>query len=125
MPKTSGYPKAKEQILAHIAEKQPKELDRATVASMLEVSISTAGNYLMLLANEFPENLTYIRGLLIVRASFPESRLPPEVRLRSKEHKIQEIKDLAEKIEKNHLGHKDTKKIREALRHLRQELEKL
>jgi len=92
---------------------------------MLEVSISTAGNYLMLLANEFPENLTYIRGLLIVRASFPESRLPPEVRLRSKEHKIEEIKDLAEKIEKNHLGHKDTKKIREALRHLREELEKL
>lgn len=125
MPKTSGYPKAKDLILTHIAEKQPKELDRAAVASMLEVSISTAGNYLMLLANEFPENLTYVRGILIVKSAFPQARLPPEVRLHSKEKQIQEVKNLAEKIEKNHLGHKDPKKIKEALRHLRQELDKI
>jgi len=125
MPKTSGYPLAKGIILNHIADKQPKELDRATVASMLGVSISTAGNYLMLLAQEFPENLTYVRGILIIKASFPESRLPPEVRLRTKEQKIGEMRDLAEQIEKNHLGHKDTKKIREGLRKLREGLEHL
>jgi len=125
MPKTSGYPKAKDLILTHIAEKQPKEIDRATVASMLQVSISTAGNYLMLLANEFPENLTYVRGVLIVKSAFPEGRLPPEVRLHSQEKRIEEVKKLAEKIEKNHLGHKDRKKIREAIRHLRERLDKL
>jgi len=79
----------------------------------------------MLLANEFPENLTYARGLLVIKSIFPESRLPPEVRLRTKEKKLDEIKDLARQIEKNHLGHKDRKKIREGFKRLRQELEKL
>jgi len=79
----------------------------------------------MLLANEFPENLTYIRGLLIVKSVFPESRLPPEVRLHSKEHKIQEAKALAEKIEKNHLKHKDREEIGKALRLLREALDKI
>jgi len=125
MPKTSGYPKAKDLILTHIAEKQPKELDRATVAAMLELSISTAGNYLMLLANEFPENLTYVRGILIIKSAFPQGRLPPEVRLQSKEKQIEEARKLAEKIEKNHLSHRSPKKLKEALRELRQRLDKI
>jgi hypothetical protein len=79
----------------------------------------------MLLANDFPENLTYIRGILIVKSAFPEGRLPPEVRLQSKEKRIEEVKNLAKQIEKNHLGHKNPKKIREALHHLRQELDKI
>jgi len=95
------------------------------VASMLGVSVSCAGNYLSVLAKEFPENLQYVRGILIIKSIFPESRLPPAVRMETKQKKIDQIKDLVSKIHSNHLKHGDKKKLELALKHLEEEMNKI
>jgi hypothetical protein len=125
MPKTSGYPLARNQILTYIAENQPKEIDRATLAQLLGVSVSTAGNYMMILASTFPENLSYVRGLLIIKSILPEARLPPEIRLQSKQKQIQKVKDMVEQINSNHLSHNKLKEIREVLKKLKGEVANL
>jgi len=125
MTKTSGYPQARDRILTHIAEMQPKQIDRADVTAMAEVSISTAGTYLMRLAAEFPENLTYVRGVLIVKSAFPESRLPPETRLHAKNRQIQRVKQIMGKIKANHLKHNDIKELKKVLKEAQQEIDKL
>lgn len=125
MPMSSGYFQAKERILNFLADEEPKQVSRGKIASLCSVSISTAGNYLSILAEEFPENLTYTRGTLFVYSSIPEARLHPFTRMRLKEKKLQEIKLLASTIKRNHLKHKDRKKLRQAIDKLLDELEKI
>jgi len=125
MPKISGYPQARDTILNHIASEQPKELDRAFIASMLQVSVSTAGNYLSILANEYPENLQYVRGVLICFSSIPQARLPLSTKLKVKEAKIAEIKNKAKKLKNNHLNHNDVKATKKAIEELLEELSTL
>jgi predicted transcriptional regulator len=125
MPRTSNYPQARDQILNHIANEQPKQIDRSQVAGMLGVSMSTAGNYLSVIAEEFPENLRYVRGVLLVFSMIPEHRIPPSARLEMKEKKIEEVKALAQKLEKNHLSHNNQEKTRKAIRELIDQIERL
>ena len=125
MPKYSGYPQARDRILTHIAENNPKELDRGFTASLLQVSISTAGNYLSILANEYPNSLKYIRGTLLVLSVLPDKSLPPNVKMELKNRKIETIKKSMETLEKNHLRHNDKKKILEEVKRIRKELDQL
>jgi len=92
---------------------------------MLGVSVSCAGNYLSVLASEFPENLQYVRGILIIKSIFPESRLPPSVRMETKQKKIDQIKDLVSKIRTNHLQHSDRKELEVILKQLKKEMDSL
>lgn len=91
------------------------------MANMLGVSVSCAGNYLSVLANEFPENLQYVRGVLIIKSIFPESRLPPAVRMEAKQKRIDQVKSLINKIQGNHLKHGDKKQLGEALKQLKKQ----
>lgn len=95
------------------------------MASMIGVSVSCAGNYLSVLASEFPENLQYVRGVLIIKSIFPESRLPPVVRMEAKQKKIDQVKDLLSKIRSNHLRHGDRKELEAALKELKKEMDTL
>jgi len=125
MPKISGYREAKDKLLTYIAHSQPKQIDRAFVASLLSVSISTAGNYLSTLAEDFPENLQYVRGVLLIFSSIPEGRLPVTAKMEIRDKKIEAIKAMGKKIESNHLTHNDAKLTKEALQRLLKELETL
>jgi hypothetical protein len=125
MPKVSGYPQARDAILRRISEEQSKELERAQVASMIGISVSCAGNYLSVLASEFPENLQYVRGVLIIKSVFPEGRLPPSVRLEAKQKRIDQIKKLVNKIHSNHLQHSDKKELEIVLKQLKKDVDSL
>ena len=93
------------------------------MANMLGISVSCAGNYLSVLASEFPENLQYVRGVLIVKSIFPESRLPPTVRMETKQKKIDQIKKLVSKIQGNHLKHGDKKQLEVSLKQLKEAMD--
>ena len=125
MVRVSNYRHAKDVLLTYMSAKGPGEISRAWVAGNLGVSVSTAGNYLMTLAQEFPENLRYARGVLVVFSSIPEMRLPVETRMRMKEAKIQEIKKLSEAISKNHLTHNDLEALKGVLSKLTKEIDAL
>ncbi|MBA7540222.1 hypothetical protein ES705_32516 [subsurface metagenome] len=125
MPKISGYPQARDVILTYIAEHQPTELDRAKTASMLKSSISTAGNYLTVLANEFPESLKYVRGMLLIFSLIPEENLPLTVKMSVKDKKITEVKSMVDTLEKNHLNHFDKKAIIKQVKLIKKELDLL
>jgi hypothetical protein len=125
MTKISGYPNAKVAILDYILEKDPKMIDRATVASLLEVSISTAGNYMQLIAHEFQNSLLYSRGTITVLSSIPTVDLPPQVKMQMRSKQIEEIKTLTSKIKSNHLAHSDLKNIEEALTNLKKKVSQL
>lgn len=125
MPKISGYKPAKEWILSHILEKSPKTLERALIATELDISISTAGNYLQMIATEYPNSLNYARGILTIFHSIPMVDLPPYVRLQAKEVKIKQVKELTNRIIKNHLKHSDKKRLEEALTLLKERIDNL
>jgi len=125
LPKVSGFNQAKDRILSYIVNEEPKEIDRALVASLLECSISTAGNYMAVLSKIYPDNFIYTRGVLRVIASIPVKDLPLLTRMEAKEETIKGIQDMARKIEKNHLSHIESNSIKEAIKNLLKELEKL
>lgn len=126
MPKVSGYLQSKEALISHIADKEPKELDRITVAIILGCSLSSAGNYMMMLANEYPNGLKYSRGTLIITNPIASvADLPAETRLRMKEHNIKQIKELTNKIIANHLKHNDKQALKEALEKLKKQVDSL
>lgn len=125
MPKISGYKPAKDWILSYIMEKSPKTLERAWIATELEISISTSGNYLQMLATEYPNSLSYARGILSVFNPIPVVDLPSHVRLQAKEAQIKQVKELTNRILKNHLKHSDKKKLEEALTQLKQRIDNL
>jgi len=123
--RASNYREGRDRILSYIILKQPIQLDRAQVASMLGIAISTAGNYMAILANEYPDNLHYGRGSLTVLCTVPEDSLPITARLEAKQTTINTLKELGAKIEKNHLNHDDKEALGGAVWRLLQELKKL
>lgn len=125
MPRISGYHQAKEEILTKILESSPTQLDRAEVASILQVSISTAGNYLAILANEYPNALRYVRGVLLILSAMPDQALPLPARMKIKEDKLRKVSAMARKLEKNHLEHEDREATKQALALLRKEIEQI
>ena len=125
MPRISGYHQAKEEILTQIQETTPKELDRAQVANLLQVSISTAGNYLAVLANEYPNALRYVRGVLLILSAMPDQALPLTTRMKVKEEKLKKVRAMAKKLQENHLEHNDREATRQALDLLRREIEQV
>jgi hypothetical protein len=125
MPKVSGYQQAKERILSTILETEPKELTRSQVAVMLDTSISSAGNYLQMLASEYPNTLDYKRGNLTILSSIPMADMPPQALLEAKNRKINQVKELTNRIMKNHLNHYDKKKLIEALQQLQARVDEL
>jgi len=126
MPKVSGYPQAKEALTSHIVDKEPRELDRVTVATILGCSISAAGNYMQMLAREYPNGLRYSRGVLIITNPIASvADLPAETRLKMKEHGIKQIKELTNKIVANHLKHDDKQALKEALDKLKKLVDSL
>jgi len=125
LPKVSGFNQAKDKIVSYIVNAEPKEIDRAFVASLLECSISTAGNYMAILSKVYPDNFYYTRGVLRVMASIPIKDLPLSTRMEAKEETIKAIKQMARKIEKNHLSHIQSNSIREAIKNFLKELERL
>lgn len=125
MPKTSGYQQAKDQILSFILEKEPKQLGRSQVAVMLDTSISSAGNYLQMLASEYPNTLDYQRGNLTILSSIPIADMPAHALLEVKNRRIAQVKEITNKIMKNHLNHYDKKKLIEALQQLKARVDEL
>jgi hypothetical protein len=125
LPKVSGFNQAKDRIVSYIVNTEAKEVDRASVASLLECSISTAGNYLSVLSKIYPDNFIYARGVLRVMASIPVKDLPLSTRMEAKEMTIKGIKEMARKIEKNHLSHIESSSLKEAIKNLLKELERL
>lgn len=125
MPKVSGYRQAKDALLSYIIEKCPKIVQRPLVATQLDISISTAGNYLQMLASEFPNSLSYTRGTLEVTNPIPLGDIPADIRLKNKELQIKQVKELTSKILSNHLNHKDREKLKGAILKLKEKIDAL
>lgn len=58
-------------------------------------------------------------------ASIPVKDLPLSTRMEAKEMTIKGIKEMARKIEKNHLSHIESSSLKEAIKNLLKELERL
>ena len=111
--------------LWNAVEQKARELDRVKVAGLLEISVSTAGNYMQLLAQEYPKAMTYARGVLMIVNDVPTIDIPMEVRMRGKEKQIAQIKELTEKIKTNHLNHKDLDTIKKSIEELKKKVDLL
>jgi|YelNatPaOPRAMG01_1025707.scaffolds.fasta_scaffold132877_2 L-2-hydroxyglutarate oxidase LhgO len=111
--------------MEHIVEKKPTIIDRAEAAVMLNTSVEVAGNYLKMISYEYPDSLNYYRGKLYVHSSIPFAIVPESVRLSIKEKKIEELKALTRRIAENHLKHNDTEQLKEAIKKLIEEIDKL
>jgi len=123
MARASGFTKAKDDLMGYIWKNKPTELHRSKVAQILQIDVSTAGNYMRVLAAEYPESMTYDRGVLRITSRLPDARLPVSTRIEAKDKKIKEAKEALNKIVSNHLKHEDKAKLRERLKDLIKSLE--
>jgi len=124
MTRLSSFNKAKEDLMGYIYNKKPSELHRSKVAAILQIDVSTAGNYMRVLAAEYPESMTYDRGVLRITSRIPDAKLPVSARIEAKDKKIRETKETLNKIVSNHLNHEDKAKLRKRLKDLVKSLER-
>ena len=123
MSRRRGYEQAKEELLVHIYEHEPTQLHRGEVAAILSIDISTAGNYMRVIAAEYPENLSYDRGILRILSKVPDARISPAAKIKAREDQLQMARTELNKIIKNHLPHENKKKLRGRLADLAKRLE--
>jgi len=107
-------------------------LDYADIAVSLNVALPTASQYCRRITKQYPENLEYDNGTLILKKPFFIQEVDADTQIKAlkrnliaKEQLEREIKEKLEKIVSNHLPHGEYEKTVRELKRLIKKLSRL